>query len=496
MKKRGKYLLLLISALVVMMLAAVSVNAAGAQSKALSKPKITSLYNDKEGIGILLAKQSGVSYYRLYRYSEGEGTKYIGTAAGTKDGFIDTTIKYRWGKSYVYSVYAYDSAGNKSVVSNKPRIVRVMPAMFTSKKATSYNTIELKFKLIGSNKMISGYQLEYARTSTDLSKRTGTYRRINMGPARTSYKITGLSGNTKYYYRMRSFYRYKVNGVEKVNFSHYTSFFATTTPAKATTYRALCIGNSNYRLSTHLDGPVNDAQAMVSTLGKYRYQTTKRTNLSRAQILSAIDLTFKGAATNDVSLFFYSGHGANNSTGSMGYICGVDEEDVSFTTLATALNKIPGKVIVILDSCDSGNAIVKDANKGAYDPVKFNRAAIDVFARADAASDTVPKNGELRTSKFLVITAGTKNENTSDIGTGSGSNVLWGGLFTRYFVEGAGCSFPYGNLGSSIPADSNSDKKITLTEMYNYTKARCAAYRKPQHVECYPAGSGAVIMIK
>ena len=495
MKKRGKILLLLISALVVMMLAVVSVSAAGtssAQSKALSKPKIKGLYNAKEGIGILLEKQSGVKYYKLYRYSAGEGTKYIGQASGTKDGFMDTTIKYRWGKSYVYSVYAFDYSGKKSVVSNKPRIVRVMPAMFTSRKATAYNTIELKFKLIGTNKLISGYQIEYAKSSSDLSKRTGSYKRINMGPARTSYKLTGLTGNTKYYYRMRSFYRYTVNGVERVNFSHYTSFFATTTPAKATTYRALCIGNSDYMLSEDLDGPVNDAQAMAATLSKYRYSVTKKTNLSKSQILSAIDSAFKGAASNDVSLFFYSGHGANNDAGTMGYLCGVNEEFVAFTTLASALNKIPGKVIVILDSCDSGNAVIKNAN-GKYDPVKFNRAAIDVFAQADAASDTAPKNGELRTSKFLVITAGTKNENTSDI---SLDGKLWGGLFTRYFVEGAGCSFPYGTFSNSIPCDSNADRKITLTEMYNYTKAKCAAYRKPQHVECYPAGSNAVIMIK
>ena len=481
MKRRGKLLLLLISALMVMMLAAVSVNAAP------GKPKIKTVYNAKNGIALVLEKQTGVSYYKFYRYADGEGTKYIGKATpGTDNSFLDKEIQYRWGKSYVYSAYAVDSAGKTSKVSNKPRIMRVMPAMFTSKKATAYNKIDLKWKLIGTNKKISGFQVEYAKSASDLSKRTGSYKRVNMGPARTAYTLTGLSGNTKYYFRMRSFYRYTANGVERVNFSHYTSFFTLTTPAKATTYRALCIGNGDYKLSNDLYGPTNDAQAMAAVLGKYRYTATKKTNLSSSQILSAIDSAFKGAASNDVSLFFYSGHGANNSAGTMGYICGVDESDISFATLANALNKIPGKVIVILDSCDSGNAIVKNRS-GRFDPAKFTQAAVDAFASADSGIAT--KNGELRTGKFLVLTAGTKNENTSDIR----ENGVWGGKFTRHFVAGAGCSFPSGTLGSKIPCDTNSDKKITLTEMYNYTKTGCGT---SQHVQCYPAGSNAVIMIK
>ena len=495
MRRRGRYLFLLIGALMVMMLAAVSVNAAGTgstQSKVLSKPHLESASNTAEGIRVLWEKQTGVKYYKIYRSSSGEGTKYIGKADGTKTGFVDKTVKFNWGKLYTYSAYAIDSDGKSSAVSNKCSLYRVMPVKFTSKTATSYSTIELKFKLIGTNKMISGYQIEYATTSADLVNKTGSFKRINMGTGKSSYTIKGLSASTKYYIKMRTFYRYKVSGGTKINYSRYTGVVTVATPAKPAVYRALCIGNCNYQYASDLEGPANDAKAVSRTLEKYHYITTKKTDLKASQILSSIDSAFSGATSKDVSLFFYSGHGANNSTGTMGYIMGVESTGVSFETLAAALNKIPGKVVVILDSCDSGNAIVKNADYGVYDPAKFNRAAIDVFAGADSA-DTRSKNGELRTNKFLVITGGTKNEETSDI---SMDGKVWGGLFARSFVEGAGCNFPYGVARSTIPADTNSDKKLTLTEMYNYTKAKCAAYKKPQHVQCYPAGSNAVIMSK
>lgn len=505
MKRKGSFLLLLISALMVMMISAVSVNAgatvirkggeadvkSGAQSK-VSAPKIYTVYNAKNGIGIVLTPQSGVKQYRFYRYSAGEGTKFIGTAEPSEDNnYIDTEVQYKYGKSYVYSVRAVDNSGAVSAVSNKPRIMRIMAAMFTSRKATSSSTIELKWKLIGTSKTISGYQIEYARSSSDLSKRTGTYVRVNMGPARSSYTMSGLLANTKYYFRMRSFYRYTVGSTVRVNYSCYTSFFTATTPAKAATYRALCIGNLDYPGTVNdLRGPGNDAQAMAGTLSNYHYTAVKKTNLGRAQILSAIDSAFKGAASNDVSLFFYSGHGAHNSSGTMGYLCGTDDYNLDFSTLATALSKVPGTVIVILDSCHSGNAILKDSKSAAFDPDKFNRAAIDAFARVGSASS---KNGEMRTSKFLVLTAGTKNELTNDILSGG----VYGGKFARAFVAGAGCSFPSGSFTGSIPCDSNSDKKITLTEMYNYTRAKClidSGYGDVQHVERYPEGSNAIIM--
>lgn len=502
MKRRGRFLLLFISALMIMMLSAVGVNAATAikksgatdketaLSKAVGTPVIRTVYNAKTGIAIVVKPQTGVKEYKFYRYSVKDGvTRLIGTAAPSADNtFIDTVTKNLYGQAYVYTVRAVDNSGNNSALSNKPRIVRVMPAKFTSKKPKTYNTIELKWELVGTSKAISGYQIEYAKTANDLSKRFGSYKKVNVGPGKSSYTLTGLTGNTKYYLRMRSFYRYSVNSQLRISYSCFTSIFTVTTPVKPPTYHALCIGNGNYKTGGRLFGPPNDAQAVASTLGKYNYKTTKKVDLTNSQILSSIDSALGGVASTDVSMFFYSGHGGFN--GAQGYLVGVDGSKLYFSTLATVLNKIPGKIVVVLDCCYSGNSIAK----GGFDPVKFNQAAIDAFARVNSQS----KDGELRKSKFLVLTAGTKDELTNDISDGT----RYGGKFARAFVAGAGCSFPYGNFSGKIPCDYNGDKKITLTEMYHYTRKVClvddiaGADDDIQHVERFPAGSTEIIMKK
>ncbi|MBP3902730.1 MAG: caspase family protein [Blautia sp.] len=517
MKERGKRLLLLFSVLIVMILAAVSANAeeaafiqtgsrptvikdsAGSVAKAVSRPQITSLYNSNNGVGIKLKKQSGVLYYDFYRYEAGKGTKYIGWCYGSQTNIIDTTSKSGWGKSYVYSVYATDNNYRSSRVSNKPRIVRIPPAKVTSAQAASASSIKIRWKPAYSCSKVSGYQIEYAKSKNDLSKKKGTFKKATLSKASArSATLSGLSANTTYYYRIRAFYRYKVNGKLKINYSAYTTFATVKTKAMGTKYRALLVGNSNYKdpRVSDLKGPKNDVNAMAKTLRNYHYTTTIKQDMSKSQMLNAIRYTFSGASSSDVSLFFYSGHGGYNRYTSKAYLAGADSSLLYMNDLASALKKIPGKVIVVLDSCYGGNAIYKSA-EGEFTPEVFNQFVVDEFAMADSDStvikddDSTEKNGELRNSKFLVLTGGSKGEYTYE----SRINGAYGGVFTRYFVGGAGCSFPGGSYTGKIPADKNSDKKVTLTEMWSYTR-NAVIRREYQHVSCYPSGSSSVILKK
>lgn len=517
MKERGKKILLLFSALIVMILAAVSVNAEeaaplqtgnrptviednpAAVTKAVSKPQITALYNHKNGVGIKLKKQSGVQYYYFYRYEAGKGTKYIGWAYGSQTHIVDSTVKSGWGKTYVYSVYAIDRNYRSSRVSNKPRIVRIPPAKVTGAQAKSAGSIQIRWKPVYNSSKVSGYQIEYAKSKNDLSKKRGSFKKatLNRGSIRSA-TLSGLSANTYYYYRIRAYYRYRVNGKLKVNYSAYTTFAKVKTKPRVTKYRALLVGNSNYKdpRVSDLKGPKNDVNSMAKTLRNYHYTTTIKQDLSKSQMLNAIRYTFSGASSSDVSLFFYSGHGGYNRRTSKAYLFGSDSTCLYMNELASALKKIPGKVIVVLDSCYGGNAIFKDA-EDEFNPEVYNQFVVDEFAMADSESivvkdgDSTEKNGELRNSKFLVLTGGSKGEYTYE----SPISGIFGGLFTRFFVDGAGCSFPGGTYKGKIPSDKNYDKKVTLAEMYSYTRNRVLRYQY-QHVSCYPSGSSSVILKK
>ena len=149
---------------------------------------------------------------------------------------------------------------------------------------------------------------------------------------------------------------------------------------------------------------------------------------------------------------------------------------------------------------------------GSFDPDAFDQYVIDVFSQADPGLD--PETGadmllsdgsglaqvglgELRVNKFYVLTASDAFQSSSDLNTtGQG----WGGALSKGVVTGAGCSFPSGSFSGLIPADLNYDKKLTLKELYNYSRVHVSlltAYQRyPQTVKCYPANSGQVIMIK
>ena len=237
-------------------------------------------------------------------------------------------------------------------------------------------------------------------------------------------------------------------------------------------YRALLIGNSNYRYGTVLPNHKYGALALQNVLTKSvkdQYQTTYKTDLTASQILSAISSTFSGATSKDVSLFFYGGHG--NSGNPRGSLLGIDSAIVSPAQLRDALLKVPGKVIVLLDSCYSGSYISNDGSKETVTASEYNKAVIDAFSgytiEADPDDEMSSKNGELRQSKFIVLTAALAYEESWNFTT------LGYSAFAKALLNGLGCSWYGGVFNGNIPCDSNKDGIASLSECkkYVYTNA-------------------------
>ena len=248
-------------------------------------------------------------------------------------------------------------------------------------------------------------------------------------------------------------------------------------PDPTGTYRALLIGENDYA-SSPLKGCVNDMYAMAGMLQglKNSFSTKTLPNSTKSEIMSAISTAFAGTTDSSVSVFYYSGHGvkAEDYPTYHGALCPIDCDNgiyITFSELANALSKVKGRVIVILDSCHSGAAIGKSAiSKQEMEQLikAYNEAAIAAFSgyRIAASEEDIAKIGELATSKFIVITAATASESSWD-GSFDGSGYRQG-RFTAAVIKGLGCSYPNGTYSGSMPADRNGDKKITLSELYNY----------------------------
>jgi len=100
-----------------------------------------------------------------------------------------------------------------------------------------------------------------------------------------------------------------------------------------------------------------------------------------------------------VTIFSFSTHGDSTiTTGSgAGMLYLSDGSRMTFGELAEALVRIPGRIVILMDSCGSGSAIGKDTQSAAT----LISAA---FAAADREANG-SKVGEFRRNKFYVITA-------------------------------------------------------------------------------------------
>ena len=240
---------------------------------------------------------------------------------------------------------------------------------------------------------------------------------------------------------------------------------------------ALLIGNSTGYPDTvnQLKGPYYDVRAMKGMLQglNQNWQVTMKENQTAQGMKSAIASAFSGATANDVCLFYYSGHGCTDDTSAL---VGVDYSPLSGQQLAYALNNAcPGKVIVILDSCGSGGMVYNKKTKTLV-KAKASKSFTQDMISAFSYWNKIDRNeklqtlttGELLQDKFQVI-AGCEYRKTSLELSYTGGYSF--GLMTMGVIDSMGCRYTSGAYSGSTPADANSDRKITLGELYSKAKA-------------------------
>lgn len=338
----------------------------------------------------------------------------------------------------------------------------------------------------------------------------------------SGYHSTAQLGVT-YYYRVRPL-RIFSNG--DVSYGQWSEEFSHTYAEAKPTYRALAIGNTYPNQTDYLPGCDNDARAMGYMLNRMTgtpYQVSVQLNLSDTGMINAIRTTFADAKSNDVSLLYFSGHGANSpATEFHGALVGTHNTYLSVTRLKTELDKIPGKKIVIIDCCHSGQMIGKSAGEevSSAELNAFNSLVISTFA---SDPDTVVRSvgteiempteemftaepllisrgeNDLANSGYYVITAAHSTEQSVSMGYDSNSDgqiERYFGLFTYGLCHGSGWNIATSTAISSLNADRDSNNEITLYEAYLYAKAMAQRSNPNQTAQIYPSNSAMVIWSK
>jgi hypothetical protein len=275
-------------------------------------------------------------------------------------------------------------------------------------------------------------------------------------------------------------------------------------PPSSSVYRAFLVGVGNYQYFPDANGNIDlpsppfDVNMMHDTLSHSGSGFSSINELidlqaTKSAILNGIATAFSEADSDDVSYFYFSGHGLNSS--GVSYLCPTDisyysllSSYISTNELESALNAIPGTKVVILECCYSGGFIGKQMQeeKTISNAQEFNDNVINVFLSRD-----------LTGSQYKVLTSCLSSQLGVELIPAEGDPF---GLFSGVLCEGCG----YNYYTHPYFADGNENSEITLQEAYTYTYGMVntiAAYLNDyygwnidQDTQVYPLNSNFIII--
>lgn len=487
----------------------------------METPSFTGYEWTETGLKLTWDAIPGAMGYVIYRRGFHEtGYHKLMVSENTATTYIDTTMKP--GEVYYYFVYSFRLAQPQGwrCFSLKGDIgMGVWLPKTTGLTAVSAqeNSVRISWAATeGANK----YDVYISTTPGGTPKANGRVSNAY------GYHNSAVLGRT-YYYRVRPV-RIFSNG--DVSVGDWSDELAYTHQETVGTYRALLIGNTYTGESNELPGCDNDVDGMRTMLGRMTatpYSVTVKKNIRAEEILSSISSTFGNASYNDVSLFYYSGHGANsvgadgNPTSYHAALVGTFQTYVSIARLKTELDKIPGKKVIIIDACHSGQFIARDGTATQVSSSAFNSQVVNLFANDDQLSGDISRTavvlaadgsellseeapafidraGDTNFAKsgYYVITACRSEEKSVSTGydsNGDGKIDRYFGLFTYGLCYGNGWNLARNSAISSLNADLNKDSKVTLYEAYVYAKVMAQSHNPNQTAQIWPENSAFVL---
>jgi len=152
-------------------------------------------------------------------------------------------------------------------------------------------------------------------------------------------------------------------------------------------YHALIIGNNDYTILPRLRTPVNDARRISKILKqRYGFQVTTLENATRSDILSSLGRYRRQLTKRDNLLIYYAGHGWLDEEANQGYWLPVDatpDDEVNWVANSSITGKVRAMkakhVLLVADSCYSGK-LTRGVHIKRKDP-EYLRRIIDRRAR-------------------------------------------------------------------------------------------------------------------
>ena len=257
-----------------------------------------------------------------------------------------------------------------------------------------------------------------------------------------------------------------------------TYFFATSGERQTINRRALVLGETSTRAV-----PIEDVNAMEKVFNNQDFSEVVRfPDKTKSEIIAKMEELFKSSNESDVNYLYLTCHGGEDGT----IAIGSDGQTFSGWELASLLKQYKGKFVVMLDCCHAGTIISKDNTGEANEEASTKYFDLDEFVSGFSNMNGGEKAGEMIDSKFLVLCSSSSSEYSS-------GGAL--SLATTYWSLGSGWN-PVQQSQCSLIADQNYNNRITLNELYSYSREQVLKQNHKQHIEVYPENSQFVLFQK
>ncbi len=256
----------------------------------------------------------------------------------------------------------------------------------------------------------------------------------------------------------------------------------------------VAIGQEKYmRSSMDLEATVFDVNRFVKTLKSSNFGQRSMagdtyfslTGQAIRSVLAGIPSKY-GVTENDITYLYYSGHGVAGGREMRGALAGTDfgyssSSNVTVDEIRTYLDAVPGTVVVMMDSCLSGQFITPKGVQGKAatnaEARSFSQAMVDAFSASPVQVSSKGLNslisGNANKNKYKIAVACKPMEDsyTDKIA----------GVFTRYLCEAGGISGEDNdNLEDKgyLPGDTNRNGYLSLKEAFQYASPRIVRWGK------------------
>ena len=257
-----------------------------------------------------------------------------------------------------------------------------------------------------------------------------------------------------------------------------TYFFADSGARQTINRRALVLGETST-----IAVPIADVNTMEKVFSNQNFSKVVRfPDKTKAEIIAKMQELFESSSESDVNYLYLTCHGGIDGR----IYLGSDGQTFSGWELASILKQYKGKFVVMLDCCHAGTIISKDNSIRSNEESISEKFDMDEFVLGFTNTNGNEKAGEMIDSKFLVLCSSRSSEYSS------GGSLS---LATKYWSLGSGWN-PIQQSQGSLIADQNYNNRITLNELYTYSREQVLKQNDEQHIEVYPENSQFVLFKK